>query len=133
MAAETRPLAEIIDALERRFGKGETYTRAEREAIGSGRVPEWLFRIAHFHADAQLASHCKNLIDQIEIAYREGGPGVRFEGAPLDAFRGVVPPENELGVPRVQGQPRPTRKDHQNRFHPSKIPTNRDPWDRGKR
>ena len=38
------PLPVLLNQVEKHFGKGETYSRFDRELIAEGIVPEWLMR-----------------------------------------------------------------------------------------
>jgi len=75
-------IGEHIDALERFYGRGETYGRAEQAAILAGRVPEWLYRVARYHPDPEWRSHAANLAAQLDIAFRDAWPAVS-QSAPL--------------------------------------------------
>ena len=101
-------IGDTIDALERFYGRGATYSRAEREAILAGRVPEWLQRIARYHPSDEWRNHCANLIGQLEIAWRDGLPAV-LQSAPLGKITKNVsasPPKLSADVRKRAGKPR---------------------------
>jgi hypothetical protein len=78
--AERSELSKKLDALNRRFGQGETYSRRDQALIHHKIVPEWVVRVARLHPDVHMRGHAANLIDQVEILRKEGFPAVKLEG-----------------------------------------------------
>ena len=77
---QTTRLGAALDALERHFGRGETYGRRDQQLILFGLVPEWVLRVARKHPDDHVRGHAANLVDQLEILRRECFAAVRYPG-----------------------------------------------------
>lgn len=76
---ERLPLTDVLNRLDRQYGRGQTYSREEQLAIHRQVVPEWLYRLASYHPNESWRSHCANLASQLLIARREFRL-VAFEG-----------------------------------------------------
>ena len=77
---EKSELSKKLDALNRRFGQGETYSRKDQALIHRKIVSEWVMRVARLHPDIHMRGHAANLVEQIEILRKEGFPAVKLEG-----------------------------------------------------
>ena len=77
---ERSELSKKLDALNRRFGQGETYSRGDQALIHHKIVPEWAIRVARFHPDVHMRGHADNLVTQLDILKKEGFPAVKYPG-----------------------------------------------------
>jgi hypothetical protein len=80
LSAGPSELAKKLDLIDRRFGRGETYSRPDQSLIHRKIVPEWVLRVARLHPDIHMRGHAANLVEQIEILRKEGFPAVKVEG-----------------------------------------------------
>jgi len=76
---ERSELSKKLDELNRRFGTGETYSRADQARIHHKIVPEWAIRVARFHPDVHMRGHADNLVTQLDILRKEGFPAVKLK------------------------------------------------------
>ena len=71
----------MFRALDAHFGKGETYSRQERELIEGKVVPEWLLRGAKLLGGTADGKRCQNAVDALKGLHAAVWKQVQFKKA----------------------------------------------------
>lgn len=72
-------LDDLFRGLDQHFGKGETYSRDERESIIEGVVPEWLLRGRRLLRGTPEGARCEKAVDHLKGLHAAVWPKVKFE------------------------------------------------------
>ena len=72
-------LGDLFSDLDRHFGRGETYSRHDRELIQEGVVPEWLLRGRKLLQGTPEGLRCEKAVDALKGLHAAVWPKVKFE------------------------------------------------------
>ncbi len=72
-------LTDLLADLDKHFGRGETYSRHDRELIETGVVPEWLLRGRKLLQGTQEGARCEKALDALKGLHAAVWPQVKFQ------------------------------------------------------
>ena len=72
-------LGDLFSALDKHFGRTETYSRFDRELIAEGVVPEWLLRGRKLLQGTPEGARCEKAVDALKGLHAAVWPKVKFE------------------------------------------------------
>lgn len=72
-------LGDLLADLDKHFGRGESYSRFDRELISTGVVPEWLLRGRKLLQGTPDGARCEKALDALKGLHAAVWPQVKFE------------------------------------------------------
>lgn len=72
-------LTDLFASLDAHFGRGETYSRFDRELIETGVLPEWLLRGRKLLAGTPDGARCEKAVDALKGLHAAVWPKVKFD------------------------------------------------------
>lgn len=72
-------LTDLLASLDQHFGRGESYSRFDRELIQEGVVPEWLLRGRKLLHGTPDGARCEKAVNALEGLHAAVWPQVKFQ------------------------------------------------------